>query len=272
MKLAELVDRTGTMKSTEPMPVLFVGHGSPMNALGESEITRGWKTMVEGIPTPEAILCVSAHWETCGTYVTAMPQPRTLHDFGGFPPELYRVQYPAPGSPSLAAGIGDAIRGARVQPDTGWGLDHGAWSVIRHMYPEATVPVLQLSLDYGMDAAKHYELGRELEYLRGKGILVVGSGNLVHNLRMVDWNRPDGGFDWAEEAADHFRRLIRSGDHAALADYRSLGRSVQLAVPTPEHYWPLMYVLGMKRSRDQVEFFNDQLQMGSVSMLSVRIS
>jgi 4,5-DOPA dioxygenase extradiol len=253
------------------MPVLFVGHGSPMNAIEENEFSLKWGELGKSLPRPAAILCISAHWETSGTQVTAMANPRTIHDFGGFPRPLYEVQYPAPGSSWLAEEAKRLIKTTNVEPDTRWGLDHGCWSVLRRMFPEADIPVVQFSLDHQQDAPYHYELARELQPLREKGVLIIGSGNLVHNLGMVAWDRmndPGFGFDWATQANDLFKKLILGNDHEKLADYRALGKSARLAVPTPEHYFPMLYALAQKTEEDTVTFFNDKAVAGSLTMTS----
>jgi 4,5-DOPA dioxygenase extradiol len=271
MKLNQLETVTGSLKSTDTMPVLFLGHGSPMNAIEQNEFSRGWQQAGRSIPKPAAIICVSAHWETRGTFVTAMEKPQTIHDFGGFPQALYDVQYPAPGNPELAKETSDALSPTKVGLDYSWGLDHGAWSVIKHLYPAADVPVIQMSIDYTREPEYHYELGRQLKTLRNKGVLIVGSGNIVHNLRLVEWNKPDSGSEWAVEANDLFKKYILSGDYKSLVDYKKLGRTVQLSVPTPEHYFPLLYVLGMKNEDEEIALFNDKTIMGSVSMTSLKI-
>ena len=253
------------------MPVLFVGHGNPMNAIETNEFTRQWVILGETLPRPKAILCISAHWETKGTYVTAMQKPQTIHDFGGFPQALFDVQYPAPGNPELADETKNIISKTNVGLDESWGLDHGAWSVIRVMYPEADIPVIQMSLDYYQNPQYHYDLARELAALRQKGVLVIGSGNMVHNLRDVDWSKPNQGFDWAIEANSKFKKLILDNDHKQLINYKSLGREVELSIPTPEHYLPLLYALALKTEKDEVSFFNDKCVMGSLNMTSVKI-
>lgn len=261
-------------ENTPRMPVLFVGHGSPMNAIEENEFVETWRKLGQTLPRPKAILCVSAHWETKGTFVTAVQKPETIHDFGGFPKALYEVQYPAPGSPELAQETKKTITKTLVGLDEKWGLDHGAWSVISRIYPEADIPVIEMSLDYGQGPLYHYELGKQLGTLRNKGVLIIGSGNLVHNLRMVAWdkmNEPEYGFDWAIQANDKFKQLIQSGNHKDLINYTALGREVQLAVPTPDHYLPLLYTLALKEENEIVSFFNDKPVMGSLTMTSVRI-
>jgi len=261
-------------ENTPRMPVLFVGHGSPMNAIEENEFVEGWRNLGKTIPRPKAILVVSAHWETKGTYVTTVQKPQTIHDFGGFPKALYDVQYPAPGSPELANETKRIITKTTVVLDEKWGLDHGAWSVIRRIYPEADVPVIEMSMDYSQEPQYHYELGKQLAALRNKGVLIIGSGNMVHNLRMCAWdkmNEPEYGFDWAIQANNKFKQLIESGNHKELINYTSLGREVQLAVPTPDHYLPLLYALALKEENEAVSFFNDKPVMGSLTMTSVRI-
>lgn len=274
MNLKEFGRITEGFGNTEKMPVLFLGHGSPMNAIEENEFVRGFRESVRTIPRPKAILCVSAHWETKGTRVTAMPNPRTIHDFGGFPKALYEVSYPAPGSPELAEATKKIITKTEVILDDKWGLDHGAWSVIKHMYPDADIPVVQMSLDYQQTPAYHYELARELDRLRSKGILIIGSGNMVHNLRMVAWDKmnvDDYGYDWALEASDKMKQFIQNGNHTSLINYRSNGRPFELAVPTPEHYLPLLYTLALQGKDEKVSLFNDKAMAGSLTMTSVRI-
>jgi 4,5-DOPA dioxygenase extradiol len=261
-------------ENTETMPVLFVGHGSPMNAIEENEFVLKWRDLGKSIPKPKAILCISAHWETRGTLVTAMERPSTIHDFGGFPQQLYNVQYPAPGSPELAFEIKNTITSANVELDEKWGLDHGAWSVIKSMYPEADIPVIEMSMNYHLTPQDHYTLAIELGLFRKKGVLIIGSGNIVHNLRMIDWDHADDteyGFDWAISANDTFKKLITENRHKDLINYSSLGREVQLAVPTPDHFLPLLYSLALKGENESVVFFNDKPVMGSLSMTSVKI-
>ncbi len=251
------------------MPVLFVGHGSPMNAIEENEFSLAWRKAAIEIPAPTAILCVSAHWETRGTQVTAMEKPRTIHDFYGFPQELFAKQYPAPGSPQLAERVIGLVKGSQVTADTSWGLDHGTWSVLCRMYPEANVPVLQLSLDRTVEAEAHYQLGKELSALRREGVLIVGSGNIVHNLRMMVWE--DTAFDWAIEYDGKVRDWILQGDHAPIIHYEKSGRPAMLAVNSAEHYLPLLYVLGLQEKGEPVSFFADKLWGGSISMRCVRV-
>ncbi len=274
MKLHELNPMTNQFTSTSPMPVLFLGHGSPMNAIEENEFVKGWRETGKTIPRPNAILCISAHWETRGTYVTAMKRPATIHDFGGFPRALFEVQYPVPGSPALAEETKNVLTGTDILFDDKWGLDHGAWSVIRHLYPEADVPVIEMSLDYGRLPRYHYDLARELDPLRRKGILIIGSGNMVHNLRMVAWdkfNEDDYAYDWAAEASSEMKKFILEGDHLSLADYSSRGEAFNLAIPTPEHYLPLLYVLALQGKDEKVTLFNDKAVAGSLTMTCVRL-
>lgn len=259
-------------KDGRKMPVLFIGHGSPMNGILDTEFSRGWKKMADEIPVPKAVLVVSAHWLTQGTRITAMDFPQTIHDFGGFPEELYKVQYPAPGDPVLAKETAEIIKKVPVVLDHEWGLDHGAWTVIRHMYPNADIPVLQLSIDYTKGPQYHYELAQELAGLREKGVLIVGSGNMVHNLRMVAWDKLDDsfGFDWAIHMNKTFKERIKEGDHHALINYTSLGKEALLAIPTPDHYLPLLYTLGLQAKQEDVLFFNDKPMAGSLTMTSVK--
>ena len=251
------------------MPALFVGHGSPTNAIEDNEFIRAWIEAGRSLPRPQAILCVSAHWETAGPQVTAMDRPRTIHDFYGFPRPLYEMSYPAPGSPDLACLVQETVRTTRVEPDHSWGLDHGTWSVLRRLFPGAEVPVVQLSLDRTQEPAFHYELGKELKPLRRRGVLIVGSGNAVHNLGLVAWQ--DVAYDWAVEFDDKVKRLILAGDHRALVRYDELGRAARLSVPTNEHYLPLLYALAVQDQDEQVSFFADKVTMGSISMRSLRI-
>ena len=266
---------TNDLKEQEHlMPVLFIGHGSPMNGIEDNEFSQRWAKMAKEIPTPAAVLVVSAHWFSKGTRITAMDFPETIHDFGGFPQALFDVQYPAPGNPALAMETASLIHSAHVELDHDWGLDHGTWTVVKHMYPDAKIPVLQLSIDFTKSPQYHYNLAKELYGLRKKGVLIIGSGNMVHNLRMVSWekmNTPGFGFDWALKMNDTFKHLIGSGDYKPLINYESLGAEAKLAIPTPEHYLPLLYSLGLRGSNDKVSFFNDKAVAGSLTMTSVKI-
>jgi 4,5-DOPA dioxygenase extradiol len=254
------------------LPAIFFGHGNPMNALAENAYTARWKSLGVETPRPKAILSISAHWFVPGTGVTVSTAPRTIHDFGGFPWELYQVQYPAPGDPDLARRVHKLLQPLPVQLDNSWGLDHGTWSVLRHVYPRADIPVVQLSIDEGKPAAFHFEVGRKLAPLRDEGILIVGSGNLVHNLHAYAWGRhaPDP-YDWAIRFEDRARELMLAGDSKPLIDYETLGREARLSIPTPDHYLPLLYVLGGRQTGDAITFPVEGVDGGSISMLSVQV-
>jgi 4,5-DOPA dioxygenase extradiol len=250
------------------MPVLFVGHGNPMNAIDRNEFHRGWEAVARRLPKPKSVLCVSAHWETRNAYVTATATPETIHDFYGFPKALFDVRYPAPGDPALAARVAALVTSERVRLDPGRGLDHGAWSVLTAMYPSADVPVVQLSLDTSLPGAHHYALARQLAPLRGEGVLVLGSGNIVHNLRLFDFRDP-APLDWAIASDAKLRSLIAAGRHDELAAYPERPEA-RLAVPTPEHYLPLLYALALQQPHETAGFFN-VLVTGPISMTSVLI-
>lgn len=273
MKLNQLKEITEPLGKTRKMPVLFLGHGSPMNAIEKNEFVSGFRNISKEIPEPNAILCISAHWETKGTHVTAMANPTTIHDFGGFPKELFEVQYPAPGSPDLANETKSLITKTEVGLDDKWGLDHGAWSVIKHLYPYADIPVIQMSLDYSKAPQYHYELAQQLRSLREKGVLIIGSGNIVHNLKMVEWKRLNDtfGYDWAIEANEKMKKYILNGDHQPLINFRSQGKAFDLSIPTPEHYLPLLYSLALQDRIEDVKLFNDKAVAGSLTMTSVKI-
>lgn len=249
------------------MPVLFVGHGSPMNAIEENEFRRGWTEIGRTIPKPRAVLCISAHWETPGVFATSSDRPETIHDFYGFPEELFAVRYPAPGDPDLAREVARIVTSTEVRLDEERGLDHGCWSVLTAMYPAADVPVVQLSLAHDQPAPFHYELGKELAPFRERGVLLIGSGDIVHNLRLVNFGRK-GGYDWAVRFDAEVRTKILEGDHDSLVDYGRLGPDTARAVPTPEHYLPLLYVLALQRDTDDLFFFNEKVALGSISMTS----
>ena len=260
--------------NTSRMPVLFVGHGSPMYAIEENEFVKSWRDLGETLPKPTAIICISAHWQTRGTKVTAMQNPPTIHDFGGFPPELYEIKYPAPGNKELANEVIASISSSILLPDKNWGLDHGTWSVVRHMYPNADIPIIQMSLDNTKSPKEQYQLAKELAFFRDRGVLIIGSGNIVHNLRHVAWDKPnneDYGHDWAMEANELVKKLIVESNHKALIDYKLLGRAMQMAVPTPEHYLPLLYTLALTKADDELTLFNDKAVMGSLTMTSLKI-
>lgn len=260
--------------NTDKMPVLFLGHGSPMNAIEENEFVAGFRNLAKTLPQPNAILCISAHWYTKGTKVTAMEMPKTIHDFGGFPQALFDVQYPAKGSPELAVETKRILSPVEIELDETWGLDHGAWSVIKHLYPEANVPVIQLSIDYTKSGEYHFELAQKLQSLRHKGVLIIGSGNIVHNLRLVDfhnYDRDNYGYDWAIEARQTINDYLLDGNFQPLINYEKMDKVIQLAIPTPDHYLPLLYTLGLKDKSEEISLFNDKLLAGSLSMTSVKI-
>lgn len=275
MEYSELIILIQDLGKAGQMPVLFIGHGNPMNAIEDNKFSRNWAAVGQALPKPEAILCVSAHWETWGTAVTAMPDPRTIHDFGGFPEELFAVQYAAPGSPKLAERVKMMIKSVEVGLNQDWGLDHGCWSVLKRMYPGADVPVVQFSLDYTQAGGYHYALGKELAELRKEGILILGSGNIVHNLREIvlvngDFNKPFG-FDWALTASRQLKKLILEDHHEELAAYPSISEEMALAIPTPEHFLPLLYCLAVKQPGDTMTMFNDVALAGSMTMTSLVI-
>jgi len=273
--LSEFKTFTGNLKKQgHVMPVLFIGHGSPMNGIEHNQFSNTWAQLAKEIPEPSAILVVSAHWLSRGTKITAMDFPETIHDFGGFPKELYDVQYPAPGNPELAKETASLIKTADVELVHDWGLDHGAWTVVRNMYPDARIPVLQLSIDYTKGPKFHYELAKELSSLRSKGVLIMGSGNMVHNLRLVSFDKINSefGFDWAVEMNEVFKKNITNRDHAALINYENLGNAAKLAVPTPDHYYPLLYTLGLQGKNEEAFIFNDKLMAGSLTMTSLVIN
>lgn len=274
MKLNALSNWLDKLPLTSRMPVLFLGHGSPMNAIEENEFVLGFRSIGKEIPKPNAILCISAHWETRGTQITAMAQPKTIHDFGGFPQELFNVQYSAPGSPELAKDIAHMALPNEIILDQHWGLDHGTWSVVKHLYPKADIPVLQLSLDQRKNPKEHYELAKQLLPLRDKGVLIIGSGNLIHNLRMVAWDRMSEPFayDWNLEVISQMKNYIQNRDHFQLMSFTTNGPSWKLAIPTPEHYLPLLYCLGLQGTKESTEFYNEKPVAGSLDMTSIKIS
>lgn len=274
MKTQGLQNFADHFENTAKMPLLFLGHGSPMNAIEDNEFVLGFKNIGKQIPTPNAILCISAHWETKGTFVTAMSHPRTIHDFGGFPKALFDVQYPAPGSPELAKQTQALVEKTALGLDYSWGLDHGAWSVLKHLYPEANIPIIEMSIDYTQKPEYHYELAKQLAALRNKGVLIVGSGNMVHNLGLVAWNQlnADGfAFDWAVEANEKMKHMISTNHHEALINFNSQGSAFDLAIPTPEHFIPLLYTLALKEEKENIKFFNDKAFAGSITMTSLLI-
>ena len=273
-RLSALCNARNSFAPSEKMPVLFLGHGSPMNAIEENEFVTGFRSLAQTLPKPNAVLCVSAHWFTKGTKVTAMQMPRTIHDFGGFPKELFAVQYPAKGSPELAMITEEILKPTHVELDEKWGLDHGAWTVIKHVYPDADIPVIQLSIDYTKPPAYHFALAQQLQSLRRKGVLIVGSGNIVHNLGLVDFahmHKDNYGFDWAIESREKINSWLLDGNFDPIINYDKQGAAIALAVPTPDHYLPLIYALGLKEKSETLSLFNDKLLAGSLSMTSVKI-
>ena len=272
--LNDLKKISDTFPRTQRMPVLFLGHGSPMNGMEENQFTKGFQNISKTIPKPKAIICISAHWYTNGTKVTAMEIPRTIHDFGGFPQELYAQQYPAKGSTKLALATKKLLHPTLVELDEKWGLDHGTWTVLKHLYPNADIPVIQLSIDYTKDALYHFELATQLHSLRDKGILIIGSGNMIHNLGLVDWknfNTDNYGYDWAIEARETINNYILAGNYKPLLNYEKESKALQLAIPSPDHYLPLLYTLGLQQKGENTQLFNDKLLAGSLSMTSLKI-
>ena len=254
------------------LPAIFLGHGNPMNALLHNHYTEGWRRIGEVTAKPKAILSISAHWYVPGTGVTISTAPRTIHDFGGFPPELYQVRYPAPGDPVLARRVQKMLAPLPVALDDGWGLDHGTWSVLRHVYPAADVPIVQLSIDETQPPSFHFEIGRKLAPLRAEGVLILGSGNLVHNLHAYAWGRHEPApYDWAVRFEDKAKQMILAGEHQSLVDYEALGPDAALAIPTPEHYLPLLYLIGAAQEGDIIRFPVEGIEGGSLSMLAVQI-
>jgi len=254
------------------LPVIFFGHGSPMVALEKSSTTAAWKGLAEQIGKPEAILCISAHWQTRGTAVTAMAQPRTIHDFGAFPQELFDMQYPAPGDPELAARVRELLAPVPVAMDAGWGLDHGTWTVLHHAYPEADIPVVQLSMDIARSPAEHWELGKALRPLRDEGVLIMGSGNIVHNLPKMDWNNPDApAYDWADSFNSTILDAVVEDRPQTVIDFEAMGEPARLSVPTPDHFWPLLYVLGARHPEEAAQLHPNFIHHKSLGMTSILI-
>ncbi len=269
MNLQEFEKEIGNHFAEAIMPLLFVGHGSPMNAIEDNKFSKSWAKLGTELPAPKAILCISAHWQTRGTKVTAMEHPKTIHDFGGFPKALFDVQYPAPGSPEFAQLTINQFKEGHVNKDLEWGLDHGTWSVLKPMFPKATIPVFQLSLDYLATPAQHVEIAKHLANLRKKGVLIIGSGNIVHNLGLLNpENKP---FDWAIEFDQLAKTKIMENDIKGLTDYKNLGKAATLSVPSNEHYLPLLYILALKQKNESLSFFNETIDFGSISMRSLKI-
>ncbi len=261
------------MNKSTTMPVLFVGHGNPMNTLQTNTWTRAWSALGNTMPQPKAVLVISAHWYLPGTHVTAMPQPRTIHDFGNFPDALFKVQYPSPGNPELAAHIKALLQPTTVGLDQAWGLDHGAWSVLYHIYPQSGIPVIQLSLDATQPTEYHYKLAQRLSSLRDEGVLILGSGNIVHNLARYNWNEPGcEPYEWAKDFDQSVRHFLMNGEHDSLINYHMLGESARLSVPTIEHYLPMLYVIAQKRTDDTISFPVEGFDGGSISMTAVQIT
>ncbi len=251
------------------MPAVFFGHGSPMNTLEHNQYTETWRRLGESVPKPKAILSVSAHWYARGTAVTAMESPRTIHDFGGFPQELFEVQYPAPGDPRIAARVRDLLAPVEVTLDNSWGLDHGTWSVLVHVFPHADIPVVQLSIDGTQPPSIHYELAQKLAPLRDEGVLIVGSGNVVHNLGRIQWTDDAKPYDWAARFNEKVRGYLTARDHGPLIDYATLGEDARLSVPTPDHYLPLLYVMAQQGENETISLPIDGIEFGSIGMLTV---
>ncbi len=255
------------------MPVIFFGHGNPLNALDDNAYTRGWATIGRAIPKPRAIVMISAHWYVAGTLVTRSERPRTIHDFGGFPRPLYDVEYPSPGDKALAQRVTELLGSAGARTDESWGLDHGTWSVLKHVYPDADVPVVQVSIDEEQPPSFHFELGQRLRPLRDEGILIAGSGNLIHNLHAYAWGRhPAQPFDWAVRFERRARELLLAREFEPLIDYESMGEDAMLAAPTPDHYLPLLYVMGASHPDDTLRFPVEGTDGGSISMLTAQFS
>ena len=271
-KLSALAALGNSLAPSPRMPMLFIGHGNPMNAIEDNEYSRKWQALGKNLPRPQAILSISAHWLTPVTRVTGMPFPKTIHDFGGFPKSLFDVQYPAPGSPEFAKLTQELVTTSHILTDDAWGLDHGTWSVLLPMYPAADIPVFQLGIVYEQSPAYHYQIGKELIKLRDKGVLIIGSGNLVHNLGMVDWHGGAKTYDWAKEFDSRFTGWINDNDHTSILNYQKiLGHTAELAHPTNDHLLPLFYILGLQQKGEKITYFNDKFEMGSISMRSIII-
>jgi 4,5-DOPA dioxygenase extradiol len=257
--------------NTQIMPALFIGHGNPMNALYDNPFTKAISKTANELPIPKAILVVSAHWQTNGTFVTSMIAPKTIHDFGGFPKALFDVEYDAPGAPEFAKKVIEQVKHTHVKDDHDWGLDHGAWTILKHMYPKADIPVFQLSLDYSKSAQWHYDLAKELNALRSKGLLIVGSGNIVHNLGRVSWDDPTTKFDWSIEFDERVKSDLLKQNHVDLINYEKIGKSALLSVPTNEHYLPMLYAAALQQKNEPLNFFYESIEMGSISMRCFKI-
>lgn len=259
--------------SSPTMPVLFLGHGSPMNAIEENIFVQGFRKTAALLPTPQLILCISAHWYTQGTFITGQSFPPTIHDFGGFPEKLYSIEYPAPGDPKMAQTVQSMLTPTSAPLDDHWGFDHGSWSVVKHLYPEANIPMIQMSIDHQLSPYAHWQLAQQLKSLRQKGVLIIGSGNIIHNLRMVDFHKINDigyGYDWAQEAHTLFHQWITQRDTARLCHYEKENKAIQLSIPTAEHYLPLLYSMGLSEAHEEPQIFNDHLLGGSLSMTSIK--
>jgi 4,5-DOPA dioxygenase extradiol len=267
----ELLEHWKKLPETARMPAIFVGHGSPMNGIEDNVFVRGWEKLGKDLPRPRAILSISAHWLTRGTEVHVTERPRTIHDFWGFPKQLYDLSYPCPGSPEDARALEEMVKSVAVRPDLDWGIDHGTWIVLHRMYPAADIPVFQMSIDMTRSHKEHYELAKELALLRRRGVLIIGSGNLVHNLGEIDFNEQAAVFPWAEDFDAKAKDLLLAHDHSSLIQYEKLGHAAQLSIPTPDHYWPLLYILGLQEDDEEVSFPIEGIAHGSISMRCVLI-
>lgn len=254
------------------MPALFVGHGSPMNAIEDNQYVRAWRELGASLSKPAAILSISAHWLTEGTYVHTSSRPKTIHDFWGFPEELYRIDYDCPGAPMLAREVMSLVSGTVVKADSEWGIDHGTWAPLRHLFPGADIPTCQLSIDISKPSRFHYDLGAQLTPLRERGVLIIGSGNIVHNLGRISFDPEAQPYDWAVEFDELAAKCIEAGDHESLIAYKNLGEAASLSVPTPDHYWPLLYTLGVQGKDERISFPVEGLAHGSISMRAILIS
>lgn len=272
MTINDLHKSVSSQQDTPIMPILFIGHGSPMNAIEDNEFSKMWTELGSSLPIPRAIVCISAHWETRGTFVTTEKQPKTIHDFSGFPRELYLQKYQSPGAPLLAQDVIDNIKTTHIEGENKWGLDHGTWTILKYTYPQASIPVIQISIDHYKNLQWHYDLGKELAFLRTKGVLVIGSGNMIHNLRMMrivgdDFNA-EYGYDWAFDINNIIKNNLIEGNVKSLINYHSLHKDASLAIPTPEHYIPMLYILGMKSKNERIRIFNDKVIAASLNMTS----
>lgn len=272
MTLKQFKSKAASYSKTSKMPVLFIGHGNPMNAIEANQYTRAWESLSKKLSKPNAILSVSAHWLTERTFVHAAKRPKTMHDFWGFPDELYEIQYNCPGAPKLAKEVQSLIKKMKVESDSEWGIDHGTWVPLRYLFPEADVPVFQLSIDVSKPSKFHYDIGKELALLRERGVLIIGSGNIVHNLGRMQYEPDAKPYDWAVEFDELSKELVIKGEHEPLITYEKLGKAAVLSIPTPDHYWPLLYSLALQKKDDQISFPVNGIAHGSVSMRAIVIS